>query len=282
MADGDWTFDTFAFDLQTCQLAGEKELRNYENFLKEYTEQLNGIEEALDDTLGEAWDFTLDPIGLQTTPYENASLKDLIRTDHKLLNKVVTVFSALCFEIAEHKQEAVKKFYIPLLMYGEGLNDGVGDQDGQSQLMIGNCIALLQDLTLFVNRINELVRNMILQLTSLYSYEGTLKVLNANGIHLLAIFEHIGDALAILITLDNIFDHIGLFKDHWTHYKRILTSVRGGGDDYSIDQSKLKRLEKLMLSIEGTLMDGKIFDVSRNNYFNSLYHINLDLHQSNI
>ena len=47
------------------ELAGEKEFKNYHDFLTEYAEQLNGIEEALDDTLGDAWDFTLDPIALQ-------------------------------------------------------------------------------------------------------------------------------------------------------------------------------------------------------------------------
>lgn len=31
-------------------------------------------------------------------------MKELIRTDHKILNKVVSIFSSLCFEIAEHKQ----------------------------------------------------------------------------------------------------------------------------------------------------------------------------------
>lgn len=33
-----------------------------------------------------------------------AAMKELIRTDHKILNKVVSIFSSLCFEIAEHKQ----------------------------------------------------------------------------------------------------------------------------------------------------------------------------------
>lgn len=49
----------------STDLAGQKELEKYEQFLKEYSEQLNGIEEALDDTLGDLWDFTLDPVGLQ-------------------------------------------------------------------------------------------------------------------------------------------------------------------------------------------------------------------------
>ena len=47
------------------EIAGKKELQNYKNFIMEYAIQLKGIEEALDETLGEAWDFTLDPIALQ-------------------------------------------------------------------------------------------------------------------------------------------------------------------------------------------------------------------------
>uniref|UniRef100_A0A1X7SKA8 WASH complex subunit 4 N-terminal domain-containing protein n=1 Tax=Amphimedon queenslandica TaxID=400682 RepID=A0A1X7SKA8_AMPQE len=70
--DSDWAFDEFTYDEKTRDLAGQKELEKYEQFLKEYSEQLNGIEEALDDTLGDLWDFTLDPVGLQTTPYETA------------------------------------------------------------------------------------------------------------------------------------------------------------------------------------------------------------------
>ncbi len=52
-------------DLHIVELAGKKESENYEKFLREYAHQLKGIEEALDDTLGDAWDFTLDPIALQ-------------------------------------------------------------------------------------------------------------------------------------------------------------------------------------------------------------------------
>ena len=47
------------------ELAGKKELEGYNHFLTEYSQQLKGIEEALDDTFGDAWEFTLDPIALQ-------------------------------------------------------------------------------------------------------------------------------------------------------------------------------------------------------------------------
>ena len=47
------------------ELAGKKERENYEDFLQQYRDQLTGIQAALDDTFGEAWDFSLDPIALQ-------------------------------------------------------------------------------------------------------------------------------------------------------------------------------------------------------------------------
>lgn len=43
----------------------EVQLKNYSKFLEEYTSQLKGIEEALDDSIGDVWDFTLDPIALK-------------------------------------------------------------------------------------------------------------------------------------------------------------------------------------------------------------------------
>lgn len=49
------------------ELAGKKERENYEEFLQQYTDQLAGIQAALDDTFGEAWDFSLDPIALQVS-----------------------------------------------------------------------------------------------------------------------------------------------------------------------------------------------------------------------
>lgn len=47
------------------ELAGKKELMNYQMFIAEHSKQLKGIEDLLDETLGDAWDFTLDPIALQ-------------------------------------------------------------------------------------------------------------------------------------------------------------------------------------------------------------------------
>ena len=44
----------------------------------------------------------------------------LVKTDNKILNKVVTVLAALCGELSALKHEAETKFYNALLFYGEG------------------------------------------------------------------------------------------------------------------------------------------------------------------
>lgn len=46
---------------------GEVQLRKYGTFLEEYASQLKEIEDALDDSIGDSWDLTLDPISLQVT-----------------------------------------------------------------------------------------------------------------------------------------------------------------------------------------------------------------------
>ena len=48
-------------------IVGEVQLKKYGQFLEEHASQLKGIEDALDDTVGDSWDFTLDPIALQVS-----------------------------------------------------------------------------------------------------------------------------------------------------------------------------------------------------------------------
>lgn len=60
----EWTcyYSSYLTEIHT-----EVQLKNYTKFLEEYTSQLKGIEEALDDSIGDVWDFTLDPIALKVS-----------------------------------------------------------------------------------------------------------------------------------------------------------------------------------------------------------------------
>lgn len=47
------------------EIHAEVQLKNYGKFLEEYTSQLRRIENALDDSIGDVWDFSLDPVVLK-------------------------------------------------------------------------------------------------------------------------------------------------------------------------------------------------------------------------
>jgi len=47
-------------------------------------------------------------------------------------------------------------------------------------------------------------------------------VMQSQGIVLQVVFEAIGEALTVLITLDEVFRTAELFSDHWEQYKRYV------------------------------------------------------------
>uniref|UniRef100_A0A671TVV7 WASH complex subunit 4 n=1 Tax=Sparus aurata TaxID=8175 RepID=A0A671TVV7_SPAAU len=231
----DWEFDRF--DDGSQKIHTEVQLKNYSKFLEEYTSQLRGIEEALDDSIGDVWDFTLDPIALKLLPYEQSSLLELIKTDNKVNND-----KNRGFEQSHHSLccSAETKFYNGLLYYGEGVSD-TSVVEGESQIQMGRFISFLQELSCFVSRCYEVVVNIVHQLAALYN-----------------MYEHLGELLVVLLTLDEIMENHGTLKDHWKMYKRLLKSVHHNPGKFSIPEEKLKPFEKLLLKLEGQLLDGMI------------------------
>uniref|UniRef100_A0A8C1TFK4 WASH complex subunit 4 n=1 Tax=Cyprinus carpio TaxID=7962 RepID=A0A8C1TFK4_CYPCA len=218
----------------------EVQVKNYEKFLEEYSAQLQGIEEALDDSVGDVWDFTLDPIALKLLPYEQSSLLELIKTDNKVLNKVITVYAALCY------------------MYNGFLSD-TSVVEGESQIQMGRFISFLQELSCFVSRCFEVVVNMVHQLAALYISNNATKIIESTGVHFQTVYEHLGELLVVLITLDEIMENHATLKDHWRMYKRLLKSVHHNPAKFAIPEEKLKPFEKLLLKLEGQLLDSMIF-----------------------
>ncbi|KAG9334957.1 hypothetical protein JZ751_006280 [Albula glossodonta] len=253
----DWEFDRF--DDGSQKIHTEVQLKNYGKFLEDYTSQLRGIEDALDDSIGDVWDFTLDPIALKLLPYEQSSLLELIKTENKVLNKVITVFAALCSEIKKLKYEAETKFYNGLLYYGEGVSD-TSVVEGDSQVQMGRFISFLQELSCFVSRCFEVVVNVIHQLASLYnSSKSSTKIIESSGVHFQTVYEQLGELLVVLLTLDEIMENHNTLKEHWKMYKRLLKSVHHNPSKFAIPEEKLKPFEKLLLKLEGQLLDGMIF-----------------------
>lgn len=75
------------------------------------------------------------------------------------------------------------------------------------------------------------------------------------------VFEHLGDILVILLTLDEVLGNHSTLHDHWIIYKRTLKSVHHDPSKFGVELEKLKNFENLLSKLENHLLTGKIFQV---------------------
>ena len=76
-------------------------------------------------------------------PYEQGSLFQLIKTDNKVLNKIVTVFAALSTEVDFLIKEGENKYCWGLLLYGEKTGED-SQENGSTLILMGTFISFLQ------------------------------------------------------------------------------------------------------------------------------------------
>ncbi|KAG1671599.1 WASH complex subunit 4 [Nymphon striatum] len=241
------------------QIVGEVQLRKYGKFMEDYVSQLQAIEEALDDSMGDLWDTNLDPISLQLLPYEQTTIMHLVTTENKILNKVIMVLSSLCCEMDRLCHEAETKYYDAFLFYGEGEpSDGL--QEGDAQIYIGRMFPIFNQLSCFVTRCYEVVKNSMQQLASLYiSLKGGVTVMSVTDVHFHTFYVQLGELLKCLITLDEIFVNQNAIKEHWTLYKRMVKSIKHDPQRFNVDANKLRPFDVLISQLETKLFDKGIF-----------------------
>ncbi len=76
--------------------------------------------------------------------FEHATLIQLIKTDNKVLNKIVIAFAALCSECEFLINEGENKYFNAILYYGEGAVTSNTSESGDSQIQMGKFISCLQ------------------------------------------------------------------------------------------------------------------------------------------
>jgi WASH complex subunit 7 len=120
-------------------------------------------------------------------------------------------------------------------------------------------LPLLRELSFFLNRCYALVKNLVQQLASLYNERERLYVSSFKHIHLMRVWEGLGRFFAMIITLDEMLAKNQAFAAAWASFKRMLRSVRLDPARYGTDDDALRKLEKVLLSLEGDLLDGLVF-----------------------
>lgn len=80
--------------------------------------------------------------------------------------------------------------------------------------------------------------------------DSPLQVIDVKNVHLETVFDALGEALTVLITLDEITMANPLIRDHWTLYKRMMKTVRSNVDTFGVDRDQLPSFEKWILALE--------------------------------
>mmetsp|Transcript_32874 Transcript_32874/g.82567 ORF Transcript_32874/g.82567 Transcript_32874/m.82567 type:complete len:1186 (-) Transcript_32874:28-3585(-) len=252
----DYEFDPF--DDGSSRRVGERQVQKMQQFASEYGTQLREIGEALDSTLSEVWDPISDPIGLDLTPYEQCGLIELVRTDNKLLNKLMLVFSSLCLECKKLVARARDHFIPVLLIAGHDLKESKL-REGNTQVQMGELLPTLTDFSNFVTRCDNVVLNVVRQLASLYHPEQKMYKSSFKGVHMGTVFDHLAELLTVLAILDEVVIQNPALSQAWAMYKRMTKNIRRDPDRYLVEEEELGQFEKLLLSLEGQLFDGLIY-----------------------
>jgi len=257
--EDDWERDKFE-DGSTIQV-GEQQLEKMKDFVDRHALELHKIEEALDESMTVGWDLNFDPIALDLTPYEQTNILDLVKTKSKPLSKVTTVFASLCLEVDFLTEQAENTFFPPLALFGE--LHTLDPLEGDAQIQIGKMFPFFVDLLHFIERIYEVLKNLVRQLCSLYHP----KQKGFETIQLATCWRYLGQIFQLLITFDEVIKTNEAIGRSWGRYKRMMTQIRKDAEPYAVKEEQIFHFEKLMLRLKGVLMDNLIFQNGINQPF---------------
>ena len=213
-----------------------------------------------DENLALVWERFEDPIQVHMSPEERVDVNDLIRTDNDLLNRVMVVFAYLCDEVQYLEQTAEETFYGPLLVFGEAAHDDESElKMGEEEEQIGRMLHFFQDLSNFVDRINSVVLSIVQQMTSLYQARQRMYISTFKFVHMKPVFSALGDCIRVLMTLDMLVTENDCIVSAWLAYKKMMQVVRADPKRFDWDENKVKTYEKLLVSLDQTVMAGAMF-----------------------
>ena len=83
--------------------------------VEQYTQKLEGVQEHLEEGVEGSYDSSMKPVNYSLEPVEEIALYELIRTDNKVLNKVMMALSSLCCEIRILQKEVRRSLFTRMI-----------------------------------------------------------------------------------------------------------------------------------------------------------------------
>lgn len=236
----------------------EQEVR-FEEFVEQNWIQFRELEEALEQTLSESAHPLTDPIVLDLAPKESTTLIDLVKTDNKLFDKTILMFSSLIVEMKKLAHLAATRYTQPLLLFGTDESSPEAVAEGDAQIRVGRMIEFLVELRAFLQRCYTVTRNVIRQLASLYHREQTMYRQSFHSFKMSSVWAALGELFAALMALDEVVRSNDSFAQCWAMYKRMTLAIRSEPGRYGVEENEVFQFEKLLQQLSTSLLEGFIF-----------------------
>lgn len=245
------------FDDDFSRQAKEYTLRKYGNFLQNFAMSMHLVwPEKI--ACNSVWDITKNPIELEASHEESLELQRLVDTEDANFNRIIITFASLCDEMLFLAREASSNFFTPLLFYGEGAHPSLKED---AYMQLGRFLPLLKEVTEFIFRCKEVIRNCVQQLTLLHDVERRQqKKIDLNGIRMAAVYEYLGVLLRVLATLDHIVDHQNVLKEHWKLYKRMMKGVQLSPESFGSSAEETGHFRILNSEIESCILQSRMLE----------------------
>ena len=130
---------------------------------------------------------------------------------------------------------------------------------GEEEEQIGRMLHFFQDLSNFVDRINSVVLSIVQQLTSLYQARQRMYISTFRHVHLKPVFASLSAIVRVLMTLDLLVSENDCITSAWLAYKKMMRVVRADPEKFGWTAARVKRFEKLLVSLDSTVLAGAMF-----------------------
>eukprot|EP01031_Cornospumella_fuschlensis_P033498 gene33498-40530_t len=258
----------FEFD-STTKKPIDEQVQATLKFVHEHEELLCRIQEAnVADMLNRVQERHTRTIQFASEPVERVLPTDIFRChENEQIRKALTALVYLGDEIAQLKDLAETKFYRPLLMFGQLPMDIPTDKvpqetlnsPGKKEQMMGKFLPFLQELSNFVDRCYAVALNLVQQLSGLTNQNDFLYRAVFNSTHLMCLYHSLANLLAVLISLDCIIQQNEVLLDSWNCYKSMIAYSRADPAAFGTTDEQIAVFERLLVSVDQTLMIGEIF-----------------------
>ena len=229
--------------------------------LKKFGQVVDEIGDVLIDDKYEAGNYVdFSFIKIDCKPRETASLASLTRSENAMMSKVVLALSAIVKELEFCTHEANTQFWDTFLYYGEPLDDNI--EESEAMKNIARMLPTIQKAVCFVDHCSEVVLNTIHQLTCLknpQANQGSTSL--AANVQLNVVYNSLAKLFSYLIVLDGIIVNNVRLREHWATYGRYIKAAISDPNQYNVNVSEMKKLEKMLAPAEKKVIDANIFKV---------------------